>query len=206
MADRKVGDDSRKQSPGSATLVKMWCAGDSNAAGPLKERYWNRLYRYASSRLGGVDRAVANESDVAQEAFFDFLLYVKKASPEVLDDRERLWKTLATIAFRKASSLYRDQSRSPVVRHGDAPGSDGTGAGLLPQAGPSQEYFIELKDIIDRGMALLNDRQREIVDLHLQGFTVAEIATLLDLTQEGVRRRLRGIQKCWSSLLDGDLR
>ena len=193
--------------PGSRTLVQRCLLGDSRAPGQLLDRYSGRLKGYVRDRLRYVDRAASDESDVAQEAFFKFLMYVKKAPEEVLNDREKLWKCLATIAFRIANKSYAKQEHGPrVVRTGDAPQGENDIADGLPDQGKSPEHFVDIQDAYDQAMALLKDKERTIVELFfVKGLTVTEIARKLGLTREGVYRRLNDVKKRWSTAFGKEL-
>src|SRR5438067_2490766 len=57
-------------SEGSVTLwIGRLRAGDPDAAGPLWERYFQRLVGLARARLRGAPRRVSDEEDVALSAF-----------------------------------------------------------------------------------------------------------------------------------------
>ena len=85
--------------------------GDDKAVQELWDRFQFRQMGLARKLLGDAPRAAADEEDVALSAFNSFCIRAAEGKFPVLEDRDDLWKILATITVRKASRLARRERR-----------------------------------------------------------------------------------------------
>ena len=110
-----VGDIDRDILTGSAITernsmsddsVTQWIdrikTGDQRAAEQIWHRYFEKLVRYATKKLSGSPRRVADEEDVALSAFGSFYRNAAAGRFPILHDRDDLWKIMFTITERKA--------------------------------------------------------------------------------------------------------
>ena len=98
------------ESEGSVTRwLSEMKAGDGGAAQKLWERYFESLVRLAQARLRASNRAVEDEEDAALSAFDSFFAAASQGRLPRLNDRDDLWRVLATIMGRKALNLVRRQ-------------------------------------------------------------------------------------------------
>ena len=74
-------------------------------------RYFQRLVRLAGARLPAHCRRSFDEEDVALSAFQSFCERAGRGQFPQLDDRDDLWRLLATITVRKALDTMRHQTR-----------------------------------------------------------------------------------------------
>ena len=179
-------------------------AGSDEAAGVLWERYFPRLVGLARSRLSGLPRkAAADEEDVALSAFDSFCRRAKGGGFPQLNDRDDLWRLLATVTARKAARLVRSQYQlkrgggqvagESVFDDTTAPGIGGVAGAALPPA-----VEAELADDMLRMLDALGDDELKSIALwKMEGYTNVEIATRLGKALATVERRLSLIRKTW---------
>lgn len=132
--------------------------------------------------------------DVVQSAYKSF--YIRLARGEFqLDDWENAWGVLTTITLRKCGhriEYLRAACRDIALETSPPPSRDDSSAAWEPIArGPTPAEAIVLAELVERLLDGLDDRERQIVLLRLQGFTEQEIATQVGRTDRTVRNVLR---------------
>jgi DNA-directed RNA polymerase specialized sigma24 family protein len=184
-------------------------ANDPAAAQKLWERYFERLVRFALTRLPDQFRRAADEEDVALSAFHSFCLGVERGRFPQLQDREDLWRLLLTITARKAQFQVRHQTRhkrgggkvlgeSALQRAGADP-HEAAGLGQVPGDEPTPELAAEVAEECRRLLNLLEDEAlRSVALLKMEGYTVEEIAQRVGCARRSVERRLQLIRKTWA--------
>ena len=193
--------------------VTLWLeqlqAGESAAAKQLWQRYVERLVRLAHRKLGDLSRRVADEDDVVNSAFHDFLRGVEDGRFTRLDDREDLWQVLVMLTERKAIHLRRQtqaarrgagQVRGESVFEMDfALSSAAPGIGQLAGCEPTPQFAAQVQEEFSRLYGLLaEDTLRQIARGKLEGYTNAELAAQLNLSLRAVERKLHLIRRQWS--------
>lgn len=193
--------------------VTVWIdgvkAGDGDDIARLWERYFGRLVRLAGARLPANARRSFDEEDVALSAFRDFCDRAGRGQFPQLDDRDDLWRLLATITVRKALDTMRRQSRQKrgggrVLGESALVGSDGSGSGdegvveVLSRE-PSPEEVAGFAEDYARFLERLDDPTlRQIAQRRLEGHSSAEIAAELNVSTKTVDRKLQLIRAIWS--------
>src|SRR5690242_18330533 len=86
-------------------------AGDGSDVQRLWVRYFERLVRLAGAKLPAHCRRAFDEEDVALSAFQSFCDRAGRGQFPRLNDRDDLWRLLATITVRKALDTMRHQIR-----------------------------------------------------------------------------------------------
>jgi RNA polymerase sigma factor (sigma-70 family) len=182
--------------------VTLWLGdlknGGQEAAQPLWERYFNRLIGLARSRLGPARaRAVADEEDVVQNAFNSFFNGVAQGRFSRLDDRNDLWRLLAVITIRKAVNQHRCERRQ--VHGGDKvfEGPDQLDD-LMALAQPTPAQAAIFAEEVSGRLGMLNDEERAIALLKMEGYTDQEIAKQIGHGRATVTRRLQMIRTIWT--------
>lgn len=202
-----VGDD-----PGSVTVwIDALKGGDLDAAGPLWERYFDRLVHLARARLrSGRRGGDADEEDVALSAFDSFCRGARADQYPRLADRDDLWRLLLVITARKAMNQVR---RAVAAKRGGgrvldeaALVADDSAAGGLEQA-PARDLTPELAAAFAEEFqrlieALRDDRLRQVAVWKLEGYTNAEVAERLGRSARTVAYQLELIRKTWARELD----
>jgi DNA-directed RNA polymerase specialized sigma24 family protein len=177
--------------------VSLWLdqlkQGNDQAVQELWERYQYRQIGLARKLLGDAPRGAADEEDVALSAFNSFCIRAVEGKFPVLEDRDDLWKILATITVRKASRLARRERRR---KRADVPQSIED----FSDDRPGPEFDIVSKQEIRRLFDLLDDQLlRPVAYCKLEGETNARIAETIGKSVPTVERKLRTIRQLWSA-------
>jgi DNA-directed RNA polymerase specialized sigma24 family protein len=197
-------------SEGSVThWIGQLQAGNSAAAQPLWERYFQRLVYLARKKLQGVPRRAADEEDVALSAFESFCRAAEDRRFPTLADRDSLWRLLVILTARKALHLIRDerwQKRGggcvldePAL---EAAVRNGNEAGLDQVIGnePTPEFAAQVAEECRRLLGLLDsDELRLIAVSRMEGYSTEEIAGRLRCAPRTVERKLQRIRSLWAT-------
>lgn len=180
------------------TLMARLRAGDEDAATQIFRRYANRLVGLARTRLDPVLQQKTSPEDVLQSVFKSFFMRAAEGQFE-LGDWDNLWSLLTLLTIRKCArwaDYYRAQRRD-VRRETPLP----TGTEDAPPAwealnrDPTPAEALLLTETVERLLADLKPRDREMVVLSLQGETTSKIATELGCAERTVERVLERVRK-----------
>ncbi len=142
-------------------------------------RYGDMLFRICLVML-------CDEQD-AQDAVQDtFCRYMERTSGFRDREHEKAW--LIKVAANRCRDIHRGRSRHPVVQYTDV-----------------EEYceFQEQSEVLTELMNL-PDKLKEVVYLHyIEGYKVAEIAQMLGITPNAVKKRMQRGRESLRYLLDG---
>ena len=187
---------------GSVTVwIAQLKAGDAVAAERIWKGYFRRLVGLARKRLQGQPPAADDEEDVALSAFASFCRGAERNQFPRLDDRDDLWQLLVLLTARKASRLIRHEralKRGGAVRRASA--LDGDGAEALAEVigrEPSPEFAAQVAEEYRLLLDGLEPSLRNVAVAKMEGYTNAEIATRLDVSQRTVERSLAFIRRLW---------
>jgi len=193
--------------------VSRWLSGlkcgDEEAARQIFERCFGRLIQVAKGRLGGTQKRVADEEDVALSVFHSLCRGAAAGRFELLTDRDQLWQMLVAITQQKAVDLRRHNTRQKrgggdvrgesafLAREGNQP-HRGIDAYAIDELTPE---FLCLLEEAYRGRldALRDGVLRRIAILRLEGYADIEIAAELGISLRTVERKLLLIRKTWAS-------
>ncbi len=172
-------------------------AGDQEAARELFTRFATRLVGLARSRLDTRQRQKVDPEDVVQSVYKSFFL---RAADGQFDFKnwDSLWTILAVITLRKCGHRiehFRAACRDVRREQASAANSDDSLASFEAIARePNPMEAAELTETLERVMQQLNDRERMMLTLRLQGFSTAEIAPQVQRTDRTVRLVLERIR------------
>lgn len=175
--------------------VTQWLAdlkADERAAAELLwQRYWRRVAGLARKILSAGRAGGADEEDVAQSVFRSFFVRARDGRFPRLEDRQDLWKLLATITIRKALKQKRRQARQPAaVEEIDSISSE------LARA-PGHEVVAVLKDEVQRLLSLLDEGSQRVAGCLLEGQTNQEISEACGVSLSTVERKRKLIRETW---------
>jgi RNA polymerase sigma-70 factor (ECF subfamily) len=158
-----------------AVLLERVRGGDREALGELLREYEPALQRFARAHLGPTLRPHADSLDLVQSAHKSVMIALWSNRYE-FSSPEKLLALAKTILRRKVAHLADRMGRQ---RRPDSVAGDGSRPGLLqslpdPEADPADA--VEFRNALDHVCRQLNDRERQILTLLLQGQTRKEIA------------------------------
>jgi RNA polymerase sigma factor (sigma-70 family) len=176
-----------------AELMSRLRAGDQEAASEIFTRYAYRLIALARSRLDARMRQKVDPEDVVQSVFKSFFL--RQADGKLtLDGWDELWTILTVITLRKCGRKIRyfhrqrrNNQQELSFRIDD--GSDTSWLAIARDPTPSEAAILEetLAELF-RG---LEGRERDILELRLQGYSTREIGAQVGRTERTVQRVLK---------------
>ncbi len=166
-----------------ARQVRQVLSGQSEAFGPLVERYLPAVYAVSYAYLGNH----ADAEDVTQDAFVSAY-----TSLHTLKEPKKFEGWVVSIARQSASKLRRKQGRERAA-------TAALRADAIHQADPGRE---ELRRLLRAEIERMDDEPREVLLLHYHaGMNAREIAAALDINREAVKKRLQRARQSLSENL-----
>jgi len=163
----------------------------------LVDRYTQRLLDLARRELPDVIRRRLDPEDVVQSVYRSFFHRLKEGR-FTFGDHDDIWRLLAAMTYQKAReagkfhgrlrrSAWRDRSLS----------SDGAPTGSVEPESlePGPDDLAMLMECLDRLVARLPDKYREIVVLRLNGEPIERIAASVGRSTRTVFRGLADIER-----------
>jgi RNA polymerase sigma-70 factor (ECF subfamily) len=177
---------------------------DNAAAQELFVRFANQLIALAHRHINAGLRHKVDAEDVVQSAYKSFFVRYGAGKLDA-GNWNSLWGLLTLITLRKCAERVayhraecRDAAREVSLQRGD------DGEAWMDPFGrePTPLEAAVLSETVEQLLASLDDRERPIVELSLQGHTTREISERLGraertvrLLREGVRHRLERMQR-----------
>ena len=185
-------------------------SGNNSAYAEFWRLYGERLRAVAHSRLPLLLQNRLEAADVVQSACRSF--FRRATGGELkLSDSESLWRLLCAMTLNKARMQIRFHSRkrrSPKRELPlESPGEESSGFdGIQPAAAAaSPAEMVIFTDQLELLMSSLDAEERQMVELKLQDYSSAEIASQLGCSDRTVRRLLQRIRDRWQSVLYASL-
>jgi RNA polymerase sigma-70 factor (ECF subfamily) len=182
-------------------------AGDQDAARQVFQRFADRLIALAQSRLDPLIRRKTDAEDVVLSVFKSFFRRAAEGEFD-LASWDSLWGLLVVITLRKCGR---------EVKRFHRPGRDVRKETDLPPAGDEAEEGWEavsgeptpaeaamLAETLEQFLAGLPERERQIAQLRLEGYTVPEISARVGRTEYTVHGVLKKVRKHLQRLRDED--
>jgi RNA polymerase sigma-70 factor, ECF subfamily len=179
-----------------AVVMARLRAGDEAAAREVFGRFAHRLIGLARTRLGERLRPKVDAEDVVQSVFKSF--FVRFADDRFdLEGWDGLWSLLTVITLRKCGYRTRHfrAGRRDVRREAAGREDDSASAWEAVAREPTPVEAAQLTETVEQLFAGLDDRNRRIVELSLQGSTVAETAAAVGITERTVYRTLERVKQ-----------
>jgi DNA-directed RNA polymerase specialized sigma24 family protein len=194
--------------PSVTTWIGQLKAGDHAAAERLWQEYFRRLVGLARAKLGDMPRRVADEEDVALSAFHSLCLGAERGKFPELNDRDNLWRLLATITGRKVLNLARDANRQKrgggdvrgesAFLHANGDDDDSGGLGEVIGDSPTSDFACQLAEEYNRLLeSLSNPELIAIARYRMEGYEYQEIADKIGKSPSTIERKLRIIRTLW---------
>ncbi len=186
-----MSENSPKQEEDSKELLERYQSGDEKAAEQLFSRYMRRLMAFANSRLSAKMARRIDPEDVVQSAYRSFFKHAKDGR-YVIENSGDLWRLLVVITLNKVRQKVEFHSAGKRgINLEQSIKRDGSLAHLAPQAlhrEPTPQEELGLMEEIDLLTEGMDDLQRQIVQLRLQGYRIEEIADEVSRSERTVRR------------------
>lgn len=178
-----------------ANLVTRLEAGDDDASREVFERYTRQLVALARQRLDARLGAKVDAEDVVQSAYRSFFIRQREGKLEI-GSWQSLWGLLVLITLRKCAdraehyrAACRDVRRETPVQEEFADWE------LTLERDPGPVEASVLGETVEQLFATLDEEDRPILELSLQGHSAAEISVKLGRAERTVRRLREQVRK-----------
>lgn len=181
-------------------LMHQASQGSEEAVWLLLERYSKNILRVVRRHLPSEIRSKVDSTDIVQSVWKSLIRtganLDSNATPEQFIAylagiaRFKVFETHRHFTTMKAYDVKRERSLTSFVSSNDDASSPQRD--LDPQDRRAQEplEIVSTREMWRRAMELSGDRGRRIVELRLQGLTLAEVADQLQISLSTVRRSL----------------
>jgi RNA polymerase sigma-70 factor, ECF subfamily len=177
---------------------------DDAAAQELFGRFTHQLIALALRHVDAGLRHKVDPEDVVQSAYKSFFLRYGPGNLQLVNWNS-LWGLLTLITVRKCAerATYHRAERRDAAREMTPPRGDESASWLEPFGRePTPVEAAVLSETVEQLLAGLDEEDRPIFELSLQGYTTREISERLGraertvrLLREGVRHRLERLQR-----------
>jgi RNA polymerase sigma-70 factor (ECF subfamily) len=184
------------------SLLEQCRRGDQDAATQLYSRYVERLKHLAQSRCSSQLARCLDAEDIVQSVFRTFFRGVRQGYYDI-PEGEDLWKLLLVIALNKirAKGSFHLAAKRDVRMTQTLDCSDG---GMEEHLGADNGHQVFMALVIKEALEQLDARQREMVELRLQGHDINEIADKTGRSKRTVERNLQDVRARLKDLLIKD--
>jgi RNA polymerase sigma-70 factor (ECF subfamily) len=191
--------------PSFDELVAQLRRRDNAAAAAVFDRFRCRLIALARQQLDARLRGKLDPEDVVQSVFRTVFHRLADGQFE-LGDWDSLWGLLTCITVRKCGrwkAHFRAQARDIRRESPPPPSAEESSPGLeVLDREPAPEEVAILAETVQQVLGGLDDRERQVVTLSLQGDTVAKVSWELGCTESKVYRVLRLVRRRLELLRD----
>ena len=194
----------RADGPSDHSLLARYRRGSQDAATQLYLRYAERLRGLAQAQLSPALRRRVDLDDVVQSVFGSFFRRASRGYYDVPEGDE-LWRLFLVMALHKIRNKAAfHQAAKRDVRRTD-PDIALDGAADRPAHGDGAAFdFLQL--VIDESLGQLPPLHRQVVELRVEGYEVAEIAERTGRAKRTVERTLQEARQRLGELLGEGLK
>lgn len=174
MSESPSDSSERRPGPSDGSLIARVREGSEDAAAALYSRYAQRLLALAKARTGDDLAARVDAEDIVQSVFGSFF----RGATQGLYDAptgEEIWGLLLVIAMNKIRVKGRHHRAAKRDVRKTVGGESLQAEGVDPPATDEAAHTL-LRLVVDEVLARLPAGHRDVVQLRLEGFEVAEIA------------------------------
>lgn len=177
-------------------LMARLRGGDQEAATQVFNHFADQLLTLARGRLTEGVRRKVDPEDVLQSVFRSFFTRHRQGQ-FAIENWDSLWGILTVITLRKCGHQveYFHAACRDVQREVPAYAGQTTAAWQVFAREPTPSEAAMLTDLVEHLMRGLEERERQIVMLHLQGHTLTEIAEQVGRAERTVRRSIEQVRK-----------
>ncbi len=179
-------------------IVQRFRNGDSRAANEIFSRYVDRLVGIARGRLSAKLGRRVDPEDIVQSAYRSFFSHVRKGEYALASSGE-LWRLLVAITLNKLRGQveFHTAAKRALSAEQSSQANPNLPAAELAAISrePTPDEAAELVEQINLLMVGLDESQRRMLEMRLQGYQIEEIATEVGRSERGVRRLLDKIKQ-----------
>ena len=174
--------------PSDGSLLRRFRTGEQEAATRLYLRYAHRLHGLAIAQTGQDLKARIDPEDIVQSVFRTFFRRAQDGHYEV-PNGEELWKLFLVIGLHKIrdAAVFHRAAKRTVARTSTLTGHEHA----FESASADHVAESTLKMVIDELLQRLNDTQKEIIMMRLEGTQVEEIAARTQRSHRTIERTLQ---------------
>ncbi len=158
---------------------------------------------FARTRLPSDVSSRVDEEDIVQSVFRSFFRR-NQGNEFYFDDSLDVRSLLAAMTYRKVINTIKHHHRDRRRTTCEQSSSTSDGSSQLADRNPTPEELNILVDYLAWILNQLNSAQREMIQLRLEGYTVAEIADRVQLSQRTVKRALARARQLASDRIAAD--
>jgi RNA polymerase sigma factor (sigma-70 family) len=188
-----------------ATWLKRVTSSEPGFEGDLVERYTQRLIQLARRKLPERLRRRVDPEDLVQSVYRSFFRRLNDGA-FLLEESHDIWRVLAAITFHKTCRAVRfhQQERRDVRREASMPGNlDGSrNEPVSAEPSPGPEDIATLFDSLEQLLQRLPERQRQIIVLRLEGWSIEDIAKKVERSESTVLRALARVRDVAAAQLE----
>jgi RNA polymerase sigma-70 factor (ECF subfamily) len=175
-------------------LVRRLREGDPRAAEELFVQYARQLIRLAEQHLSRNLAGKVEGEDIVQSVFRTF--FRRSAEGEFrIDSSDQMWRLLVQITLRKARAKGRYHTAERRDVNADESGGDKVWFEEAITQEPGPEQAVVLVDQIEALVRGLPELYATVLDMRLQGYSVAEIAPQVGVSRQTIYRALGLLQQ-----------
>jgi RNA polymerase sigma-70 factor (ECF subfamily) len=193
----------QSSSVSDTSLVRRVGEGCDDAADRLYRRYAARLRSVAERKLPADVAARVDADDIVQSVFRRFFQAARQGN-YAAPTGDDLWHLLVVIALNRLRTVTtRQRAARRDSRRTVRPDSDRDDFGRCPTGGEGQPKAV-LRLVIRDALERMPDAYREVVELRMEGYEVAEIAQRTGRSKRTVERTLQDVRQSLHDLLNED--
>jgi RNA polymerase sigma-70 factor (ECF subfamily) len=175
------------------SLLRRLQRGQADASTELYLRYADRLHKLAASQSSPDLARRVDPEDIVQSVFRTFFRRANLGQYSV-PDGEEIWKLLLVIALNKvrATGAYHRAAKRDVRR---TSGGEPFDRAAESEAGQDETALSFLHLVIEELLEDLPEAYRRMIELRIEGYEVAEIATAVQRSKRSVERVLQDFRR-----------
>jgi RNA polymerase sigma-70 factor (ECF subfamily) len=176
-----------------AVLLDELRGGDERASARIVDEYTDALVAVARRQMGSKLARRVDPEDIVQSTYRSLFVRMKQGEYDLGSGRD-LWKLLVTITLnkvRRKAKFHRTARRDMNMDQSVAAGVAVSFAEQTRDGGPTPEAAALLVDELQSVLRKVKPRDRQIVELRMQGCSTADIAQEAGRSERSVRRILQ---------------
>jgi RNA polymerase sigma-70 factor (ECF subfamily) len=169
-------------------------SGDRDAMARLVQQYESKIRMVARVRLGAALRPYLDSLDLVQSVHRSLLGGLAKDKFDI-STPEKLVALAVTMVRRKAARQWRHLQRQKRLEGGSSSTNLPSMLSALSSPGDEPEQAVQFNDQVEHLCANLSEADRNLLELRIQGYSLAETADALGLSQVALRVRLTRLRQ-----------